>query len=182
MIRSALFVLVSAGLVYVSRAALRAPRSHGFWRLFAWEAILGVILLNAPRWFTDPFSLRQVVSWLLLIISIYPAVHGVRLLRQAGRPDPKRDAAGLLDFEKTTALVTTGIYRYIRHPLYASLLFLTWGAMLKDVAWPGVALTLAATGLLALTAKADERECLHFFGPAYEAYMRRTKRFIPFVF
>jgi protein-S-isoprenylcysteine O-methyltransferase Ste14 len=47
--------------------------------------------------------------------------------------------------EKTTILVTTGAYRYIRHPLYSSLLFLAWGIFFKAPSWPGGLLALAAT-------------------------------------
>jgi protein-S-isoprenylcysteine O-methyltransferase Ste14 len=35
--------------------------------------------------------------------------------------------------------------------------------------------------LLVLTALSDERECIAHFGDAYRAYMRGTKRFLPFV-
>jgi protein-S-isoprenylcysteine O-methyltransferase Ste14 len=176
------FVAISAALVYVSRAALRAPRSHGFYRFFAWECIVALFLLNMGAWFQSPLSWHQLVSWLMLFASIVLLTFGFRSLASHGRPVPQRAAEpGLLAFEKTSALVTDGIYRYIRHPLYSSLLFLTWGIFFKALTWPGLFLTLAATLLLAATAKADEAECLRFFGPAYRAYIGRTKRFVPFV-
>jgi protein-S-isoprenylcysteine O-methyltransferase Ste14 len=43
-------------------------------------------------------------------------------------------------------------------------------------------LALAATFLLIATARADEAECLRFFGAAYQDYMTHTKRFVPFLF
>jgi protein-S-isoprenylcysteine O-methyltransferase Ste14 len=43
-------------------------------------------------------------------------------------------------------------------------------------------IALAVSLLLLLTALADERECLDYFGPAYAEYMRRTRRFIPGIF
>ncbi len=88
----------------------------------------------------------------------------------------------LLAFEKTSQLVTSGIYHYIRHPLYSSLLFLTWGIFFKSITLPGVVLTAAATIALILTARADEAECIRFFGENYAAYMRISKRFVPFLF
>jgi protein-S-isoprenylcysteine O-methyltransferase Ste14 len=44
--------------------------------------------------------------------------------------------------------------------------------------------TLSATASIFLffTAKADEAECLQFFGDEYQAYMRRSKMFIPYIF
>lgn len=177
------FVVLSAGLAYISRASLRAPRSHGFYRFFAWEFIAALFLLNIDVWFLDPFSWHQLVSWFLLIVCLVPLVFGIRSLRDHGKPVAQRDAEPqLLAYEKTSTLVTTGIYHYIRHPLYSSLLLLTWGIFFKDPTVPGVLLALAATLLLIATAKADEAECIRFFGPPYQAYMERTKMFVPFVF
>lgn len=182
MIKWVIFALGSIGLVYVSRASLRAPRSHGFYRFLAWEAILALILLNVGYWFERPFAPHQIISWLLLIISIVLVVQGVQLLRLVGKPNDRREDEALLGFEKTTTLVTVGIYKYIRHPLYASLLFLAWGAFFKNLSWLGVILTLAATLFLTLTAKVEEQESVRFFGPDYQAYMSRTKMFVPFLF
>ena len=66
--------------------------------------------------------------------------------------------------------------------MYSSLLLLAWGVFWKAPSMAGAALVAIATGCLLATARAEERENLHFFGPAYAAYMRRTKRFIPFLF
>ncbi len=183
MLKLALFVVVSAVFAYISRASLPAPRSHGFYRFFAWECILGLFLLNVDVWFRDPFSVPQLISWLLLIVSAFLVILGVRLLRRSGKPDATREEAPLLAFEKTTTLVVEGIYRYIRHPMYSSLLFLAWGIFFKDItSWAGIGLVAAATFFLTMTAKAEEGEDIRFFGTAYRDYMRRTRMFIPFLF
>jgi protein-S-isoprenylcysteine O-methyltransferase Ste14 len=176
------FAVVTAFFVYVSRHMLMRPQVHGFYRFFAWECILVLVLLNAPHWTTDPLALHQIISWLFLVISIFLVIHGVRLLKALGKPDPNRPEADLLAFEKTTQLVTTGAYQYIRHPLYASLLFLAWGVFFKHPSLPGVLLAAAASLFLIITAKKDEAECLQHFGAAYRAYMQRTRMFIPFVY
>jgi protein-S-isoprenylcysteine O-methyltransferase Ste14 len=175
------FLLGTGALVYVSRASLAAPRSHGFYRFFAWEAILGLALLNLDVWFRAPFSWHQLISWPLLVISAFWVIVGVRLLKGRGEPDAQRDDVPLVAFEKTTTLVTTGAYRYIRHPLYSSLLFLTWGVFFKAPSWPGGLLALAATLFLVATVRVEEAENLRFFGEAYREYMKRTKMFIPFL-
>lgn len=176
------FAIVSAFFIYVSRKSLFRPHSHGFYRFFAWESILALVLLNAPHWQENPFSLYQLISWLLLSISIFLVVHGVSLLQAIGKPNENRPDAELLAFEKTTYLVTVGAYKYIRHPLYSSLLFLAWGAFLKDPSLLGLLLAFIASLFLLLTAKSDESECLQHFGDAYQTYMLRTKMFIPFLF
>lgn len=177
------FGLSTIGLAYVSRANLLAPRSHGFYRFCAWEAIVALGLLNIDIWFDDPFAWHQVISWLLLVLSAFLVIYGTILLKRRGRPDPARDDEQLIAFEKTTALVSTGIYRYIRHPMYSSLLYLAWGIYFKDpLGWPGLALTLAATAFLVAAARVEEAENVRYFGPEYEAYCRETKRFVPFLF
>ena len=178
----AIFVIASVWLAYVSRTSLRVPGSHGFYRFFAWECMLALFFLVVYRWFRNPFSALQLISWLLMFVSGFLVLHGVYLLRRLGRPTKQRQDSSLLGFEKTTTLVTEGAYRYIRHPLYSSLLFLTWGIFFKDPTVITGGLALAATGFLVGTAKADEAECISYFGPSYEHYIERTKMFIPFLF
>ncbi len=178
-----LFVAISLALAYVSRKPLRVPGSHGFYRFFAWEAILALFLSNVGKWFRDPFSALQIISWILLFCSIYLLISGSQILFTAGKPSRERKDETLFPFEKTTSLVTSGIFKYVRHPLYGATLFLAWGIFFKDPAsFAGVVLCVAATYLLVATAKADERECIRFFGADYEKYMKRTKMFVPFVF
>jgi protein-S-isoprenylcysteine O-methyltransferase Ste14 len=176
------FLVGTVFLVWVSRASLLLPRSHGFYRFFAWVGILAMALLVWRGWFADPFSLTQVISWILLIIGAALVVAGVRLLRGMGKPDPSRNDAPMMAFEKTTQLVTTGLYRYIRHPLYSSLLFLAWGIFFKDVNLWTLLLVCSVTVLLILTARMEEGEDVRYFGDSYREYCRRSKMFIPFLF
>lgn len=177
------FFAASLGLLYVSRASLRMPGSHGFYRFFAWECIVALFLLNVGVWFHTPFAWHQCISWFLLVASLIPLFFGVRTLVARGRPvEERQEEPHLLAFEKTSSLVTTGIYGYIRHPLYSSLLLLTWGIFFKAPGWLGGLLALGSTLFLLATARADEAECLRFFGPAYREYMEHTKKFVPFVF
>ncbi len=180
--RPLLFAIGSVLLATISRKSLLRPRSHGFYRFLAWEAILGLLLINAQSWFRDPFHWHQIVSWLLLLVSIIPLVLGIAELRSRGGAgaDASRDPE-LLGFERTTALVKDGIFGLIRHPLYASLLLLGWGIFFKEPsAWSGVLITVA-TLLLVVTARRDEAECLQVFGAEYRQYMQHTRMFIPYV-
>ena len=181
-IKIILFAAVSVWIVYTSRKSLLRIGSHGFYRLFAWEAIAALILVNIRSWFIDPLSIFQIISWLFLCGSLIVLGLGFFRLRTASKPGSRREDGTLMEFEKTSSLVTSGIYGCIRHPLYASLLFLAWGAFLKDVTWFSISLTATATLSLVATAKADEVECIRYFGPSYKKYMSRTKMFIPFFF
>ncbi len=169
-----ILVVVSVGIFVLSWQFLRNPRSRGFYRFFAFESILILILLNLEHWLSDPFSVHQIVSWFLLLCSFVLAAQGFYLLHVMGKPK-----SGI---EDTTTLVVVGAYKYIRHPLYSSLLFLVWGVFFKDVSLLGGVLASVATASLIITAKMEEAENIQKFGAEYAAYMKSTRMFIPFLF
>lgn len=182
MLEGILFIVTSIALAYVSRPAFSDTSSHGFTRFWAWEAMLALIVLNARYWFVDPFSAMQLISWVLLLVSLLFVFEAVRLLHQKGYISDEREEATLYHVEKTTVLVTSGLYKYIRHPMYSSLLLLAWGAFFKHISTLSMVLALASSVLLFVTAKRDEKECLQYFGDAYRDYMSHSKRFIPFLY
>lgn len=171
-----LIVAGSGLLVWMSRKALRKPRSHGYFRFFAAESILLLLVLNR-----NPVG-DQTIAQILLAVSAALVVLGYTALRRFGNASTARRDDSLLVFEKTTTLVTGSIFRFIRHPMYASLLALAWAFFFRDPSWLALVLAGLASLLLLLTAKADERECLAYFGEVYAEYMRRTRRFVPFLF
>lgn len=104
------------------------------------------------------------------------------LLRTHGQPSEEGAEPTNFAWENTSQLIDIGIYRHLRHPMYASLLVLTWGVFLKDVSLAGLLLSVAASTCLLATARVEEQEDLVRFGAAYSSYCRRTRRFIPFVY
>jgi protein-S-isoprenylcysteine O-methyltransferase Ste14 len=103
-------------------------------------------------------------------------------MKKTGKPEPDRNEETLYQFERTTELIDTGIFKYIRHPLYSSLLFLTWGIFLKNTSVELLIVSVVSTVFLYLTAIFDEKECIDYFGDKYIEYMKKSKRFIPYIF
>lgn len=181
MTRVVFFIVGSVFFLYISRLALLNPKSHGFYRFFVFEGLLGLVLLNHPYWFCDPFSVVHVVSWLLLAISISFIVQSLLMLKKRGGYTERKETPENLSFENTVNVVQDGLYRYIRHPMYSSLLFLGWGAFLKNITMPTFMLVLYVTGLIVVVARVEERENIRFFGVTYKLYMKRSKMFIPWI-
>jgi len=153
--------------------SIKYKRYHGIARFFAFESVFILVMLNYRVWFVNPLSVNQIISWVLLIISLYAVTTGYLLLKRKGKPTT--------NFENTSLLVTSGIYGFIRHPLYLSVFFLGTGVMLKN---PEPAqLILGAVNLIAvyITAKIEENEMITKFGDEYRQYMKGTKMFIPFI-
>jgi protein-S-isoprenylcysteine O-methyltransferase Ste14 len=176
-----LFGILSLPLILISWRTIFNARSHGFYRFFSWECIIWLLVSNYKFWFKDPFSIQQIVSWIFLFWSSYVVIAGVLLLKKTGNPRKERNDRMLFEFEKTLELVDHGIFRYIRHPLYSSLLFLTWGILLKNVTFQLLIIAVFSTVFLYLTAIFDEKECIVYFGDKYSKYMKRSKMFVPHI-
>lgn len=179
---SALLAGGSALIVWWSRNCLRHPGRHGFYRFFAWEAILVLLVMNFAFPGESSSALCQQASSTLMLLSLALVGLGYGELRRVGAADAARADPTLYAFERTSRLVSSGIYAYIRHPMYASLYALAWGAYLQAPSWPGTALATFASFFLLRTAQADEAECLQYFGEPYAQYMTRTRRFVPYLF
>lgn len=153
--------------------SIKYKRYHGIARFFAFESVFILVLLNYRVWFRDPVSPLQLISWILLIISLYVVITGYLLLKRKGKPTA--------NFENTSLLVKTGIYKFIRHPLYLSIFLLGTGIMLKKP--EQVQLILAVVNLIAvwITSKIEENEMIAKFGDEYRQYMKETKMFIPYI-
>ncbi|MCF8056017.1 MAG: isoprenylcysteine carboxylmethyltransferase family protein [Desulfocapsa sp.] len=182
MIRIGLFVICSLFFLSISRRSLKNPGTHGFYRFFVFEGILVLVLLNHPHWFRNPFSLLQILSWLLLLCAIFFVIQSLLMLKKKGGHAERQEMPENHAFENTVNVVEEGLYRYVRHPMYSSLLFLGWGAFFKQITPVSMGLIVFITCFLIAAARVEERENIRFFGMVYEAYMKRTKMFVPFLF
>lgn len=81
-----------------------------------------------------------------------------------------------------TELVTTGLYRSIRHPIYALSILLVAASAVVLPTWPMIAVALTNATLVNLKARNEERHLLATHGNAYAAYLAGTGRFLPRLF
>ncbi len=78
-----------------------------------------------------------------------------------------------------TDLVTTGLYRTIRHPIYALSILLMMATAVVLPTPPMIAVALVNVTLTNLKARNEERHLLAMHGESYAAYLARTGRFLP---
>lgn len=176
------FVAVSLALILFSRRSLKNLRCHGFYRFFVFEGILALFIINLPYWMADEYSFTGLLSMLLLFLSLLFVFLGFYLLKSEGGKRDDDINTENFEFENTSVLITKGIYHYVRHPMYSSLLLLAWGTLLKNITLTGLVLALVVSVFLILTAKFEEHENIAFFGADYQDYMLKSKRFIPFIY
>jgi protein-S-isoprenylcysteine O-methyltransferase Ste14 len=140
--------------------------------------LLAVALLGAPGiGDLPPVDAPRValvaIGVALLLGGLTLGLAGARALG-AGLTATPRPKAG-------AALVDSGVYGVIRHPLYAALILasLGWGIAMARV--PALAAAIALAAWLDAKARREERWLVEAH-PGYEAYRRRTHRFVPGVY
>ena len=77
-------------------------------------------------------------------------------------------------------LVTNGLYRFVRHPLYFFSLLVLWFNPVMGL--NGLIFTIASTLYFWIGSIYEERKLLAFFGDAYRDYQQQVPRLIPFVY
>jgi protein-S-isoprenylcysteine O-methyltransferase Ste14 len=90
-----------------------------------------------------------------------PVLSGALTLRGVGKPDSGRTSdVPMAGVEKTTAWVSKGIYKYLRHPIYASGIFGAWGVFFKHTSWLTLILALGSSAFWWVAARTEEDECI----------------------
>jgi protein-S-isoprenylcysteine O-methyltransferase Ste14 len=119
----------------------------------------------------------QVVRWLGLVL------YGLGfVLMSWSRATLGRMYSGEVTIQKSHQLIKTGLYRYIRHPIYLGMLCSALGLSFLFRSWIGlVAMVPILVGLLFRIR--DEEAVLHKeFGSEWEAYCQQSWRFIPYLY
>ncbi len=160
-----------------SRLPSLGPRGEG------WVVGQGLLLVAVAA--LGLFDLRDLppesgVGWATLVLGLAVMSGGLiiggRALRDLGAnltamPHPRDDAQ----------FVEAGIYRLVRHPMYAALVTAALGWVLVTMSLPAAVATAALAVWLDLKSRREE-SWLSGRYPEYEEYRRRTHRFIPGVY
>jgi protein-S-isoprenylcysteine O-methyltransferase Ste14 len=75
-------------------------------------------------------------------------------------------------------LITKGLYRFSRNPVYIGMLLMQIGLGIACASWLYLLLTVALMILLNANLPAEERYCLYRYGDDYRKYLNRTSRWI----
>lgn len=105
------------------------------------------------------------------------------LLRWHGRRMLGRYFTGTVRVLPGQPVITSGAYRWVRHPAYTGAIMIMVGIGLALTNWVSLLIlaVLPATAY-AVRVRAEEAALLETIGEPYRAYMRHTKRFVPYVF
>jgi protein-S-isoprenylcysteine O-methyltransferase Ste14 len=134
------------------------------------------ILLGVALHFALPLRIVIPLPWSLL--GVWPLLLGIILNVLADR-SLKRHETAVKPFEPSRALVTDGVYRVSRHPMYLGMVLILAGiAVLLGSLTPWFILLLLAVVLDARFIRIEESMLEETFGEAYRAYRKRARRWI----
>ena len=134
-----------------------------------------IVYLVNPAWMNwSKIGLPEWMRWLGAGIGILCVLGIYWLFRSIGRGITPTSAT-----RKEHKLVTNGIYRYIRHPLYSigSSMFVSFGMMADN--WFIAALGILAFVAMAIRTPKEEANLIEKFGDEYREYMKHTGAFLP---
>jgi protein-S-isoprenylcysteine O-methyltransferase Ste14 len=127
------------------------------------------------------FSGRPTGSTALLLASsgsLLAVVGAALVLRSRAELGPAWSFVPKAD--QGTGLVTTGPYRFVRHPIYLGLALLAMGEALAFSSWPAFMIVLfGIVPTFAWRARAEEKLLSCTFGERYAVYRQRTSMIIP---
>lgn len=148
------------------------PRGEGW--LVGQLLLLAAVGIAPVTPLADPgASTARLVGALAVVVGLLVAGRGVLDLGSSLSPFPRPTPHAVL--------VEHGVYRRVRHPIYAGLVLLALGWSLARGSAVGLGLTLVLAVYLDLKARREEAMLAAAF-PGYGTYRDRTKRFIPGVY
>jgi len=141
---------------------------------FVLQLGLFAVILLAPRVSFFPFP-----TWLralgvpILVAGAALGTAGILALGRSLSPFPKPLEGG--------QMVSTGVYGFVRHPIYAGLILGTIGWGLLAQTWLGVVLAAILFVFFDLKSRREEAWLVEKY-PDYVEYRRRVKKLIPLVY
>ena len=148
--------------------------------------ILFVALIPTIMWFASgrpeiiPTStVRLIVGIVIAVTGLCTSVWSIVYMRRKGNGNPM-DAFGHEVAPRTVHLMTDGPYRLSRNPMLTGTFVYLSGACVWLWTWQSVAVFAVFIVIMLVQVRTEEKRLRNDFGEEYEAYCRRTGRFLPF--
>ncbi len=173
--------LVSA--LFVKKSVSRRPNSSIIFRIALMIIIISLIKLGKSSWsrFVLPSGSSFHASSTLTIIASILTVLGL-LGAIWSRIKLGTNWSGYVTYKEGHELVTTGPYRFVRHPIYTSMIMMFIGTALFYQSLPIAFFLAVIATFLILRMKREEEIMTKLFGKEYADYVRTTKKIVPFIY
>jgi protein-S-isoprenylcysteine O-methyltransferase Ste14 len=122
----------------------------------------------------EELSVPNIIGLLLFVIGLAIAVVAVRTL--------ERFYAPTLVTREGHRLISHGIYRYMRHPIYFGVIMVCISVPVYAPSLNGFFVMSVLIPLFLIRIRIEEAMLIEEFGDAYRSYIEETKKLIPFVY
>ncbi len=156
-------------------------RAEGLFVLLTLRPIALVRMLGIVAWLIDPgwmawssVGLPLWLRWLGVGLGVSTAALLIVVYRSLG--------TNLTDTVVTRArhtLVTTGPYRWVRHPFYVAYMLAVTADSIVTANWFLALTGFVTIALIVIRTRTEEQKLVERFGVGYRSYMQRTGRFFP---
>src|ERR1700722_3567906 len=116
----------------------------------------------------------QVIGVVFLICGLITAIIARKTLAD--------NWSGNVELKKEHKLITTGVYKYVRHPIYTGVSFMGLGIFIINHSILSLLFVLILFWFFTYKLKKEEILLLKHFPKEYPAYMKRTKALLPFIY
>ncbi len=134
--------------------------------------VMWLVAVSAPRVDVGE-TLRLAIAGILFLLGIVFAISGVMAFRASKTTvDPRKP-------EASSALVSSGVYRYSRNPMYVgfALVLAAWAVFLAS-AWALLGVPFFVAYMNRFQIAPEEQALGEIFGEEFTAYMQRVRRWI----
>ncbi len=174
----------------ISAQSVKPIQETRGWLARNWYAILfiiGVLLISNLRflaWFDIPirplaillFPHTIIMNIVIVILMITGLAISIIARRTLGR-----NWSSVAAIKKDHELITTGLYHYVRNPIYTGMLLMFLGTALSfDTLSAGIGFLFLLL-VIWIKLKQEEMLLIEHFGGEYLSYKNRTKMLIPFI-
>jgi protein-S-isoprenylcysteine O-methyltransferase Ste14 len=151
------------------------PRGEGWFvlQILFMVAVLVAGVVSSAHWTGAPRFALSVLGGALIVGGLVLGYLGIKDLDRSMSPMPRPT--------ETAVLIQDGIYRRLRHPIYAALILIAIGWSLLMASLLALALAVLLAAVLDLKARREE-VWLRARYPGYSGYAGHTKRFVPGIY
>lgn len=141
--------------------------------------LIGVyVVANLSGFVLFPFNnfFVQIIGFVLVILGFSQAIAARKKLAD------NWTEAYEYQIKKNHELITEGIYKYARHPIYGALLIMPSGALIVSGSYTFIVCFIFILFVIEIFARREEKLLTKHFGKKYTEYMKTTKKFTPFIY
>lgn len=147
-----------------------------------WIVFIVAFLLLSPRGLSRRFGATTLLphSDILMAAGVLFSIAGV-VIAIAARRKLAGNWSSMVVLKEDHELITTGLYGYVRHPIYSGILLIALGAAVVNGTVTAIGFFVVVLAFMAYKASLEEQLLTKHFSQDYPAYKARVKRIIPFL-